>query len=96
MGTLLELGLDNAFVALILAPVAAVLGRLGRRPALAHTLWLLVLLRLVAPPLLGAVSVPIPILRVSPTVDTPLPWWRSGPSRVSGTTSPQSSTDQVG
>ncbi len=75
MGTLLEFGLDNAFVALMLAPVAAVFGRLGRRPALAHILWLLVLLRLVAPPLLGAVSVPIPVLRVSPTVDTPLPWW---------------------
>jgi beta-lactamase regulating signal transducer with metallopeptidase domain len=51
MATLLEIGLINAAVATALALVAAVVGRLGHRPALTHALWLLVLLKLVTPPL---------------------------------------------
>jgi beta-lactamase regulating signal transducer with metallopeptidase domain len=51
MKTLLELGLWNAAAAAVLALAAAALARLCRRPALAHTLWVLVLLKLVTPPL---------------------------------------------
>jgi beta-lactamase regulating signal transducer with metallopeptidase domain len=59
MTTLLETGLSNVLVAFLLAVIAAVVGRWGRRPALAHGLWLLVLVKLVTPPL---VAVPIPWL----------------------------------
>jgi beta-lactamase regulating signal transducer with metallopeptidase domain len=55
--TLVDLGLSNALVATAWAvPVAAVV-RLCRRPALAHALWLLVLLKLLTPDL---VPVPLP------------------------------------
>jgi beta-lactamase regulating signal transducer with metallopeptidase domain len=47
---LLRLGLENALAATLLALVAALSTRLGR-PALAHAFWLLVLLKLVTPPL---------------------------------------------
>jgi beta-lactamase regulating signal transducer with metallopeptidase domain len=57
MQTLLEVGLSNAVMAALLALVAAVLACCCRRPALAHRLWLLVLLKLVTPPLVG---VPVP------------------------------------
>ena len=57
METLLENGLSNALMATVLALFAAALGSRCRRPALVHSLWLLVLLKLVTPPL---VRVPIP------------------------------------
>jgi beta-lactamase regulating signal transducer with metallopeptidase domain len=50
MHTLLEIVLTNALVATGLA-LLALLARLCRRPALTHSLWLLVLLKLVTPPL---------------------------------------------
>lgn len=50
MQAVLALGLSNALVATILALMAAVVGRLTRRPALTHSLWLLVLLKLITPP----------------------------------------------
>ena len=51
-------GLSNAVSATFLALVVACLGRaLARRPAILHCLWLLVLLKLVTPPLY---NVPIP------------------------------------
>jgi beta-lactamase regulating signal transducer with metallopeptidase domain len=55
--TLLEVGLSNAAAALLLALLAAGIGLVCRRPALAHALWLLVLLKLVTPPLW---RVPVP------------------------------------
>jgi beta-lactamase regulating signal transducer with metallopeptidase domain len=51
MRTLLDVGLANAAVATLLAVGAWVLGRVVRRPAVAHVLWLLVLLKLLTPPL---------------------------------------------
>jgi beta-lactamase regulating signal transducer with metallopeptidase domain len=57
MAGLLEIGLSNAAMAGVLAVLAAVLCRLYRRPAFAHGLWLVVLLKLVTPPL---VPVPLP------------------------------------
>jgi bla regulator protein BlaR1 len=50
--TLLEVVVSNALVAALLALLAAAVGGLCRRPALTHRLWLLVLLKLVTPPLL--------------------------------------------
>jgi WD40 repeat protein/beta-lactamase regulating signal transducer with metallopeptidase domain len=51
MSTLLSFGLANAVCAAVLAAVALVAGRFCRRPAVIHSLWLLVLLKLVTPPL---------------------------------------------
>jgi bla regulator protein blaR1 len=58
--TLYRAGLSNAVSATLLALVVACLGRvLARRPAVLHCLWLLVLLKLVTPPLYE-VSIPWP------------------------------------
>jgi bla regulator protein blaR1 len=64
--TLYRAGLSNAVSAAVLALVVACLGRvLWRRPALLHCLWLLVLLKLVTPPLY---QVPIPWIEATSTV----------------------------
>ena len=58
METLLHAGLSNAISATFLALLVACLSRvLARRPAILHCLWLLVLLKLITPPLY---EVPIP------------------------------------
>ena len=57
MDTLLQIGLSNTVMAGVLALAAFGVGKACRRPALAHALWLLVLLKLVTPPL---VRVPVP------------------------------------
>jgi beta-lactamase regulating signal transducer with metallopeptidase domain len=59
--TLLQIGLSNALVATLLALAVAVISKVCRRPALIHTLWLLVLLKLVTPAPL-AISVHLPSL----------------------------------
>lgn len=59
MTSLVEMGLSNALAALLLAIVAVVVGLVCRQPALVHALWLLVLLKLVTPPLVP-VAVPWP------------------------------------
>jgi TonB family protein len=61
MDFILNLGLTNALTAAGLALTAAVIARFTRQPALWYALWLVVLLRLLAPPLL-AVDLPIPEL----------------------------------
>ena len=66
MGTLIEIGLWNAAVAALLALLAAAVARLARRPALTHTLWLLVLVKLVTPPL-------VPFSLAWPAVENPSP-----------------------
>src|ERR1700722_4927310 len=52
MSALLQIGLTNAMVATAIALLAAAAGKFCRRPALGHALWLLVLLKLVTPPLI--------------------------------------------
>ena len=59
MQTLIEIGLSNIAMAAALAVVAVIGGRLCRRPALTHGLWLLVLVKLITPPLF---FVPMPFL----------------------------------
>jgi bla regulator protein BlaR1 len=56
MQTLLEIGLANALMASALAVLAAFASLFCRRPVLRHSLWLLVLLKLITPPFL-----PVPI-----------------------------------
>jgi beta-lactamase regulating signal transducer with metallopeptidase domain len=48
---LLELAWKNVAIAGVLALIAAAAGRFVRRPALTHALWLLVLVKLITPPL---------------------------------------------
>jgi beta-lactamase regulating signal transducer with metallopeptidase domain len=50
MQTLLSIGLANAIMASVLALLAACACLFCRRPAVRHTLWLLILLKLVTPP----------------------------------------------
>src|SRR5262245_1933050 len=59
MPSLLEIGLANAVCAGFLALVALAAGRVCRRPAILHGLWLLVLVKLVTPPLF---SLPLRVL----------------------------------
>jgi beta-lactamase regulating signal transducer with metallopeptidase domain len=57
MESLLNVGISNAVAAVVLALVAFAVDRVFRRPALSHLFWLLVLLKLLTPPL---VHVPLP------------------------------------
>jgi beta-lactamase regulating signal transducer with metallopeptidase domain len=66
---LLSLVLSNVLAALVLAAIALVVGRCVRRPAVTHALWLLVLIKLVTPPL---VRVDIPWPSAAPTPE-PVP-----------------------
>ena len=63
---LLKIGLSNACFSLALAIVAIAAARMTKRPHLANLLWLLVLVKLVTPPL-----VTVPGLAVSDQPDTP-------------------------
>jgi beta-lactamase regulating signal transducer with metallopeptidase domain len=49
--SLIEIALSNIAMAAALAVVAVLAGRTIRRPALTHSLWLLVLIKLITPPL---------------------------------------------
>lgn len=53
MEQLLTLGLTNAVTAALLAAAAAVIARFSRQPILWYALWLIVLVRLLAPPIFG-------------------------------------------
>ncbi|HWE40177.1 MAG TPA: M56 family metallopeptidase [Isosphaeraceae bacterium] len=68
MNALLRVGLTNAAIAAALGVVAFVVARAGRRPALGHCLWLIVLLKLVSPPLWG---VPMPWPQETAPAPTP-------------------------
>jgi bla regulator protein blaR1 len=57
MQTILEIGLSNAVIATLLAVLALIVTRLWRGPALSHALWLLVLVKLITPPLVH-ISIP--------------------------------------
>jgi beta-lactamase regulating signal transducer with metallopeptidase domain len=67
METLLRIGLSNAIVALLMALMVVTVACVWRRPAVLHALWLLVLVKLVTPPLIW-VRIPWPIIPDSPPV----------------------------
>src|SRR5689334_6857831 len=52
MNWLVTIGLTNALVAMLLAAIAWIVARCWRQPALAHLLWVVVLLKLFTPSLL--------------------------------------------
>jgi beta-lactamase regulating signal transducer with metallopeptidase domain len=68
MESLVNALLSNALIVTGLALAPLVLSRLGRSPALVHSLWLLVLLKLVTPPL---VQVPLVVTFPAPQVRPP-------------------------
>src|SRR6516225_5108600 len=81
MDLVLYVGCTNAAFATVLAGVAALAGWSGRRPALAHALWLLVLLKLITPPLFP-LSFEWPGQLGDETVAVPIPGTRAEPSPV--------------
>lgn len=68
MERLLSIGLSNALAAAALAVLAALACRAWRRPALAHALWLLVLLKLLTPPVWT-----VPVAGLPPAREAPVP-----------------------
>src|SRR5947199_9418964 len=56
MSWLISTGLTNAALATLLALVALAISRLIRSPALTHLLWIVVLIKLITPPI-----IPIPV-----------------------------------
>ena len=52
--------LSNVVLASLLAVIALLVGRFGRRPVLTHALWVIVLLKLITPPM---IRVPVPVTR---------------------------------
>src|SRR5438132_10423422 len=83
MESIVDVGLRNALFALPFAAAALFAGRLFRRPALTHALWLLVLLRLLLPPL-WSVAVPKPAALSSPAIVAEAPESSSTEYPVSG------------
>jgi beta-lactamase regulating signal transducer with metallopeptidase domain len=69
MQRLVEVGLSNALAVVVLAMVAWVAGRISRRPAITHALWLLVLLKLLTPPI---IELRLPWAIVRTAVDEPV------------------------
>ena len=70
MNTVLETLASNVAAATVLALVVAVLAWKLRRPALLHCLWILVLLKLVTPPVFRLGVVPEPVRRTATVVET--------------------------
>lgn len=62
MATLLNIALINAVTVLPLSLLACMVGRLARRPALTHALWVLVLAKFVTPPLFNLpMTIDVPV-----------------------------------
>ena len=71
MNTLIPIMLGNTAVATLLAALALIVSRSGRRPALAHGLWVLVLVKLLTPPIVDVPLVELPQWKA--TVGEPIP-----------------------
>lgn len=78
---LLQAGLSNAVLAVILAVIAFAVQRHGKSPQLAHMLWLLVLLKLLTPPLMT-----IPVSSMPLVASTPVVTVTESPTRTEGET----------
>ena len=57
---ILQTGVSNVCVSMVLAVVAFMVHRTGRMPLVAHLLWVLVLVKLITPPLFNVPVVPVP------------------------------------
>lgn len=67
---ILQSGINNAVIALGIALVARGVQATGKRPGLAHLLWLLVLVKLVTPPIVSVPLVPVPGLQATASAQT--------------------------
>ena len=67
---LLQFGVSNLCISLLLALAAWAVQATGKRPLTAHLLWLLVLAKLVTPPIVVVPIVPVPGLAASHSVTT--------------------------
>ncbi len=65
---LIQMVLSNAILALVLAIIALAIGSIFKRPQLAHLLWLLVLIKLLTPPVITIPVITIPELQVGTVV----------------------------
>jgi bla regulator protein blaR1 len=65
MDSLVHTLLNNALAATFMAVIVLVLSRICRRPALTHSLWLLVMLKLIMPPFL---PVSFPVAKLIPPI----------------------------
>lgn len=73
MTTLLEIILINAVTVVPLAALAFIVGRCAKRPALTHLAWVLVLLKLVTPPIFHLpVTVESPLAQPTAIAQPPL------------------------
>jgi hypothetical protein len=95
----LEFALSNAVIATLLAIVAAAVGLVTSRPQVAHVLWVLVLLKLVTPPLVR-VPVRLPDHAAGESAAMPLESSRGrqpdeAPDRPGGASAPSSPVSAV-
>lgn len=65
MQMLLKIGINNAFTAVVLALIVFCITRVSKHHRAAHVLWILVLIKLVTPPLIW---VPIPALSIAASI----------------------------
>lgn len=70
MEAILRIALSNTLLAAMLALLALAVSRTFRRPALSHALWLIVLLKLITPPLW---NIALPLIPAQKTQKPPLP-----------------------
>ena len=70
MEAILRITLSNTLLAAVLALAAMAVSRIFRRPALSHALWLIVLLKLITPPLW---SIALPLMPAEKAHKPPLP-----------------------
>ena len=83
MTTLLHMALVNAVTVLPLALLALLISRLARRPALTHSLWVLVLLKFVTPPLFNLpLTIELPTTGVGQIPNEPVPLPASHSARL--------------
>jgi beta-lactamase regulating signal transducer with metallopeptidase domain len=86
MSWLLIVGLKNAILVAPLAFLAFGIGRYSKRPALAHVLWLIVLVKLLTPPLVDVPVVPdgwrIDVESLVATTSEPLPIAAAQPDKL--------------
>jgi hypothetical protein len=67
---ILRVALSNTLLAAVLALAAMAVSRIFRRPAVSHALWLIVLLKLITPPLW---NVAVPLIPAEKSHKAPLP-----------------------
>jgi beta-lactamase regulating signal transducer with metallopeptidase domain len=75
--TLQQLVLGNAVAATVLALLASAVGLVCRRPALVHSLWVLVLIKLITPPIWHVELFQLPTSPARETAETPVPPFHS-------------------